>query len=872
MATTYINETWDGVTAPSLPAGWTITGGSGYSGVTSTSNKYSGTNALRFSGVSGAYIYASKTTTDTNRGNVWIEAKFSPVSVSGSYNFFILDCRCLSNPSGTGNPHNSFRFVGQFNSGTTWELRTLDGSGSEGAILSVGISPTITAGAWYRCILSVQETLTGQYQQVAGYVQRMSDNAWLLPDGTWQAGAMTAVCATTTIQTYQSGWDAGTTAVFGCYLASGQIIDMDDCIFQSLDRDSATPASPPAAGNEVEMIASATAGSDSGVASHDISKINASNFTDYYQASALGGAYARLDAGSGVALTPTAFLWTPAVGASGYASYLGLEEFSAGLVIEGANSTSGPWTSLGAVAGNSYPEPRITTLQRLDPNTPGGTYRYFRLRAPVNQLALNQFKMVTQWASGMSWRPCRPIISPASGRYVTGQTVTITSTTGTVNGTGTSIYYTTDGSTPTTGSTLYTGAITIPSNSPSETTIKAIAYNSGATTTSSEVTTGVFVVGSTAVFVPDTGSTAYGTSNKWSQDWYDDRGVLIQNYAGEVFYDIDTSLYYWIGISYNVGVVASPPSISGWFYYSSSDLLNWTYRGQFILPAPALWTQGISWYQARLHVLRNPNPIDSNKKYVAWMHLGGGNDGYACVATAPAITGSWTWQSKLQPNSTLVGDSNVFYDVVDDGTSSSRNKAWFVFAAANNTVLQVCQLDPATDWTSFTGSNTQVYGSAMEAPVLFNYNGYYYLLFSSLTGYGSGNSAESYVSATTIAGLNSATAASIYSSTPSSGTVAYNAQSSHIFQVRGLSSTGFIYMAEIQDPGESPINMYHARPSWWPVSTTSGGNKVNAFPSAGTFSMPFPTSWDMTYLPAVAPGLAPPPYLQRRWRTWPVRR
>ena len=59
-----------------------------------------------------------------------------------------------------------------------------------------------------------------------------------------------------------------------------------------------------------------------------------------------------------------------------------------------------------------------------------------------------------------------PVASPAAGIYITPQSVELTTTTD-----GADIYYTTDGSVPTTGSTKYTSAITVDSTQ----TIKAIA-------------------------------------------------------------------------------------------------------------------------------------------------------------------------------------------------------------------------------------------------------------------------------------------------------------------------------------------------------------------------------------------------------------
>ena len=76
------------------------------------------------------------------------------------------------------------------------------------------------------------------------------------------------------------------------------------------------------------------------------------------------------------------------------------------------------------------------------------------------------------FATGTSGAPqaATPTFSPAAGTYSSAQSVTISDTSA-----GTQIYYTTDGSTPTTSSTLYTGPVLVSTT----TTIKAIAAGAG---------------------------------------------------------------------------------------------------------------------------------------------------------------------------------------------------------------------------------------------------------------------------------------------------------------------------------------------------------------------------------------------------------
>jgi hypothetical protein len=84
-----------------------------------------------------------------------------------------------------------------------------------------------------------------------------------------------------------------------------------------------------------------------------------------------------------------------------------------------------------------------------------------------------------------------PVFSPAPGTYSSAQSVTITSTTS-----GATIYYTTDGSTPTTASTKYTAPVTISTT----TTLKAIATATGLA--NSSVTSGVYTIQSATAASP----------------------------------------------------------------------------------------------------------------------------------------------------------------------------------------------------------------------------------------------------------------------------------------------------------------------------------------------------------------------------------
>jgi hypothetical protein len=94
-----------------------------------------------------------------------------------------------------------------------------------------------------------------------------------------------------------------------------------------------------------------------------------------------------------------------------------------------------------------------------------------------------------------------PALSPAAGTYNATQTVSMTDATP-----GASIYYTTNGTTPTTGSTRYTGPISVSTT----TTVKAIAAAAGFT--NSGVTSATYTIvqkAATPTFSPPPGGYEY---------------------------------------------------------------------------------------------------------------------------------------------------------------------------------------------------------------------------------------------------------------------------------------------------------------------------------------------------------------------------
>lgn len=137
------------------------------------------------------------------------------------------------------------------------------------------------------------------------------------------------------------------------------------------------------------------------------------------------------------------------------------------------------------------------------PTTIGSTTAYVGFTGGTGGKTSSQKILTWSYVTGSgAAAAATPVISPAGGTYSTGQTITLSDSTP-----NSTIYYTTDGTAPTTSSSTYNGSITVTAS----TTIKAVAVVSGLN--NSAVGSANFTIASPAApptFTPSGGS--YGGS------------------------------------------------------------------------------------------------------------------------------------------------------------------------------------------------------------------------------------------------------------------------------------------------------------------------------------------------------------------------
>jgi hypothetical protein len=852
----YFTQNFDGVTPPALPAGWSTTGPSGYSIATTSAVSRSGANSLQVGRGSGGggymYAYVPGTLDTTGRGSVRLST-YARIDGTSTYSVPALYLFCTGAPSGTTRPTNSVSFlVGLDNSVMRFE-------GADGFPIYPEIFPaggTFSANAWYYLEFVATPDLTSQRLLLAGYVRRDSDGAWLSSNITWgPAGGNKVPCMVQRyVPTFIAAWRSGTFASLGGYFDNPTTAYFDDVSFDSGDLPTVSPDTPASApSDEVEVIASTTVSSDGGTSGNGPSNILDGNPTTYYESSG-ANAYIGVDLGSGNTVKASRIRLMPADGLYTGGGNFPLASIALGLNLEASNNGS-TWEAFGCTSLATFPE-RYVYLD-IPLNTQATAYRYFRLRGCINlSVAIGEMTVcgsLADFGGSPSWRPCPPAMTPASGKFANGQTVAMTCPTA-----GASIYYTTDGSTPTTGSTLYAGPITLPSNA--TTTVKAISYHASGTTTTSGVTSGHFMC--PPAFVPDTQLVQPNTGtpgNYWPETIYDTRGVPLDVAYTSVYVDSATNTYYRYSQTYNRPTYTLDIAPQGYRCYTSTDLMNWTPLANPLVPnVPGDWPIN---YTVRLIFLKNTSPIDPNRTYVGWARVYGPFGTFSASCSAPAITGPWKWEQYISTQNN--GDCSLFID--DDG-------AWYLlFSDASVPGVSIWKLDASTDHTTpetkVTSGPGQNYwsispGSNREGVGLFYHyhlaTKYYYLVYSQLQDYGQQPAHIWYRSATTIGGLVGASENDLWSGgQPAAGTgpggttiVATNAQFSNIFSVID-NPNQIILGTAIGAFGVSPLDLSTCRDAWWPLIRTD-------FTAPGVMEPQYQgnDTWDLSVFPENPTGTA----------------
>ena len=204
-----------------------------------------------------------------------------------------------------------------------------------------------------------------------------------------------------------------------------------------------------------------------GGAGNTIAAVFNNDLTDTWIAPIANGGWAGVDMGDGQSYVLTRWQFAPR--SEMYQEY---EYLIVGAQLQASND---PTFSTGVVTldtiSSNYPYiPRWQLSERLVSETT--PYRCYRVvAADGSSGSIAEVKFIGQAVQGI---PLPPTMSPWGGRFLNGQaTVALHSDSATAQ-----IYYTTDGSTPTPSSTLYTGPFHLDcSGMPDGITVNAVAYD-----------------------------------------------------------------------------------------------------------------------------------------------------------------------------------------------------------------------------------------------------------------------------------------------------------------------------------------------------------------------------------------------------------
>ena len=503
-------------------------------------------------------------------------------------------------------------------------------------------------------------------------------------------------------------------------------------------------------------------------------------------------------------------------------------------------SVSGGWL-LSAIALKIHPTFFVNTFLTITNRPLPGTllneyvmfnspsFRYYRYLAPPGTFgSISDLDFIVQVTAGITAQVSTPTVSPPGGLYDLPLVVRISCTTA-----GSSLYYTTNGSTPTIASTLYTAPIVLSTSC----TLKILGVQAGFT--NSRIASYLFTIPSTIIS---------------SNDRFDNRNYKIWAFTPHHFYDPVGGWWYMYG--FDVDAVGC--FVNGWQgnnIYQSADLRNWTFVANFLGP-PAGSAKNYGTYTGGLRAFYNA----ANNNYVFWLHNLNGMQVY----TAPTPTGPFTQVgsniTNLDGNTQTFGDFTAFIDPVSgNGYIAYANpgaETSFTISLLNSSYTNTTGIN----FTNYVDS-TAFGVASMEAPSLFYSGGFYFLLTSQVTEWEPNT--NKYWWATSLSGSWTAggnpfitnadpnslgLAGTQYGvSQANSFTIAYDSQDVHgPLQIPGRGNN-FIYLGDRYDNGipnttsHDPVkNMQAYRLLMMPM-TISGHTLTIPWNNSWTFDGSFPT-------------------------------
>ena len=453
----------------------------------------------------------------------------------------------------------------------------------------------------------------------------------------------------------------------------------------------------------VELVGSQIGSSGSnGGAGNTIAKVLDGDFTTFYDAANASGDWVGVDAGS--AVTVRTVKYAPRRGDSGASSLTQYEDRVVGAKIQASSSATfaSDVTDVDTIpAGDSYLSNKWNTRAMTSPPSK----QYWRWLGPTSaRCNLAELRFLAD-AGPTSAKPVQPVVSPWGGRYPTGSTtVTITSLT-----TSAAIYYTTDGTTPTTSSTAYTVPFTLTLGA-GMLTLKAIAYDPSLGTTTSDV--------STAKFRP--------WGYKPNEDWEDDHGDLtINTVSGGILREaggypkLIDGYYWWYGSNvnrYNNIAAGNYGGHDGVWCYKTTDFLNWVFVGQVLPQQP----------ENDYHVHVQPLWNEANQNIVMWMwqvYVGGpGGSSKWGVASSSTPEGPFTMVHAIVD---LTGAGHTAGDTC--AYVANSGVGYLVYGDQDAAQLRIVQL--SSDFLTTTGSSSVIFGYRVDAPTLIERADGKFLLF-----------------------------------------------------------------------------------------------------------------------------------------------